>query len=97
MNEEDVIRLIQKFDSEIKEFRLQVNLHRTKMLEAETELIGAKIHKSRLEEELRIIRSKKISTTIDETELEVQEFQKKYPELVEWANNGRNGEPPKSI
>ena len=91
-SEEDIQQLIAEAESEIKEFRSKTNQHRQLMLDSETELIGAKIKKSQLEEELRVIQLKKIPIDPDEIELEIQAFKDKHPQLIEWISNGRRKE-----
>lgn len=89
MLEEELLKSIKEADTEIKEFRIKVTQHRDLMLQYETELIAQKMRKASLEEELRVLLLKKVSPDIDEYDLEIENFRKKYPELVAWANSGR--------
>lgn len=89
MSEEELLKAIKEADSEIKEFRMRVTTHRELMLHYETELIAQKLRKASLEENLRVLYEKKIPIDISEHDLEIENFRKKYPELVAWANNGR--------
>jgi len=59
-SEEELLHLIRLADLELAEHRAKVNQFRKLMLDAETEMIGSKLYKSKLEEELRIIRTEKI-------------------------------------
>lgn len=59
-SEEELLHLIRLADLELTEHRSKVNHFRKLMLDAETEMIGSKLHKSNLEEELRILRLKKV-------------------------------------
>lgn len=59
-SEQELLHLIKLVDLELSEHRSKVNQYRSLMLDAETEMIGSKLHKSKLEEELRIIRAEKV-------------------------------------
>ena len=79
--EEDLINQIDELDKEIKECRSQTSEFKRKLADAETNLIGAKIKKSRLVEELRLFKAREISVEISEYDLEIQRFREKFPEL----------------
>lgn len=59
-SEQELLHLIKLVDLELSEHRSKVNQYRSLMLDAETEMIGSKLRKSELEEELRIIRAEKV-------------------------------------
>ena len=86
LSEQELIDKINKLDEEINHTKSLVSEYKKKFSETETNLIGYKIDRSIYQEKLRVLQAEKVPTDLSDSEIEIAEFRKKYPELCEKGN-----------
>jgi len=87
MNEKELLQEIAVAEQEYQDAKKALAEAKRKWVDAETEVIHAKLKKERLVEELRINRNTVPPETpvMEQRELDIERFRQDHPELVEWA------------
>lgn len=87
LSEEDLLKQLAEADDNIKHASRRMREVAQELVKAETELIGAKVHKQKLVEQMRVL---KLQLPEAESgyepalarEKEIEEFRKRLPELM---------------
>jgi flagellar biosynthesis chaperone FliJ len=84
MNEQELLNQILETEDELKHARLSLSDLKEKLTNAETNLIGLKLKKNRLEAQLQKKRNEAVSVSEYETayEEDIERFRQKLPELL---------------
>jgi hypothetical protein len=78
----EIVDMIKEKDEKISSSRALINKYRMLMLEAESDLITAKLEKEKLEEELETAYFMENKDPPTYRDMEIEEFKKKLPELM---------------
>jgi|SRR5579885_1576306 len=87
MTEEEILKALQEAEKEYANAKRVLAEAKKKWTDAETKLIHAKLHKERLQEELRINRNTvpTANPVPDLREQDIERFRNEHKELCEWA------------
>jgi hypothetical protein len=80
--EAKILEELSNAQAEEKSARISLELHRKAFIEAETNLINSKLLITKLNEELRIINARKVSTELSDRDIEVEGFRSRMPDLI---------------
>lgn len=79
MTEDDLLGLIYEADRDARIATRQMSEAQERYTKAETDLIGAKLYKEQLTEQLRVLKSKSLNAGLSEREQEIAAFKERLP------------------
>jgi DNA repair exonuclease SbcCD ATPase subunit len=85
MNENDLLKQLEEAEKELQYAQKDLAEAKSRWTDAETKLIGAKIHRDRVKESLRVYRATTPKYESNRRDEDIEQFRKDHPELVEWA------------
>jgi hypothetical protein len=82
MKEEELLGLLKENAYDLKQSRLRHADLKNQLIEADTRLIGLKLEKDRLTDQLRRLRNSSISTELDPNDAIDESFRQRFPDLL---------------
>lgn len=85
MTEEELLQQLKEAEDELHHAKRKVREVKSQLLDAETNLINAKLHRDRVKEALRVHLATTPKYEPTKRDEDIEQFREKHPELVAWA------------